>query len=79
MLHNLFDEYRFFPKYPDKELLITGELFGCLIKYQLVTPVRLAVALRNVLDSLKRPATSKMYKFGLVALTQFMNRLHEWP
>lgn len=26
MVHNLFDEYRFFPKYPDKELHTTGEL-----------------------------------------------------
>lgn len=25
MVHNLFDEYRFFPKYPDKELATTGE------------------------------------------------------
>ena len=24
MVHNLFDEYRFFPKYPDKELHTTG-------------------------------------------------------
>jgi CCR4-NOT transcription complex subunit 1 len=28
MIHNLFDEYRFFPKYPDKELKITAVLFG---------------------------------------------------
>lgn len=35
MIHNLFDEYRFFPKYPDKELQITGILFGSLIQHQL--------------------------------------------
>eukprot|EP00894_Picocystis_sp_ML_P005389 jgi/Pico_ML_1/55906/g1520.t2 len=27
MVHNLLDEYRFFPKYPDKELRITAVLF----------------------------------------------------
>jgi CCR4-NOT transcription complex subunit 1 len=32
MIHNLFDEYRFFHNYPDKELRITGILFGNLIK-----------------------------------------------
>lgn len=36
MVHNLFDEYRFFPKYPDKELNITAVLFGQLIHHQLV-------------------------------------------
>jgi hypothetical protein len=25
MVHNLFDEYRFFPKYPDRELHTTGK------------------------------------------------------
>lgn len=29
MVHNLFDEYRFFPKYPDKELATTGALPYC--------------------------------------------------
>jgi CCR4-NOT transcription complex subunit 1 len=24
MMHNLFDEYRFFPRYPERELLMTG-------------------------------------------------------
>ena len=36
MIHNLFDEYRFFSKYPEKELRITGILFGKLIQHQLV-------------------------------------------
>jgi CCR4-NOT transcription complex subunit 1 len=32
MVHNLFDEYRFFPKYPDRELHTTGGLpaRGCV-------------------------------------------------
>jgi hypothetical protein len=28
MVHNLFDEYRFFPKYPDRELHTTGAAAG---------------------------------------------------
>lgn len=33
MIHNLFDEYRFFSKYPEKELRITGILFGVTTSY----------------------------------------------
>lgn len=32
MLRNLFEEYRFFPQYPDKELHITAQLFGGIIE-----------------------------------------------
>jgi hypothetical protein len=38
MVHNLFDEYRFFPKYPEKELRITAVLFGGAA--QLLNPVQ---------------------------------------
>ena len=36
MIHNLFDEYKFFSRYPDKELVITSNLFGALIQHQIV-------------------------------------------
>ncbi len=79
MIHNLFDEYRFFQKYPDKELRITGILFGQLIQNQLVSYISLGIALRYVLEALKKPPNSKMFKFGLFALQQFKSRLIEWP
>lgn len=63
MIHNLFDEYRFFHKYPEKELKITGELFGAIINNHLVNGITLGIALRYVLEALKRPM-SKMYRFG---------------
>jgi len=55
MIHNLFDEYRFFGRYPDKELMITGTLFGALIQHQLVSYIPLGIALRYVLEG-RRPA-----------------------
>ena len=64
MVHNLFDEYRFFPKYPDKELRITAVLFGQLVQRQLVSNITLGVALRCVLDALRKPFGSKMFAFG---------------
>ncbi|KAI8341463.1 CCR4-Not complex component, Not1-domain-containing protein [Chlamydoabsidia padenii] len=79
MIHNLFDEYHFFPKYPDKELAITSILFGSLIQHQLVSYGPLGVALRCVLDALGNPSGSKMYNFGAQAIAQFQQRLPEWP
>jgi len=84
VIHNLFDEYRYFAKYPDKELRITGVLFGMLIQHQLVSnTTSLAIALRYVLDALRKAPTDepnvKMYKFGVFALEQFKSLLPKWP
>eukprot|EP00850_Spirogloea_muscicola_P015627 SM000121S26024 [mRNA] locus=s121:298001:312953:- [translate_table: standard] len=79
MIQSLFDEYRFFPRYPDRELQITAVLFGCLIKHQLVTHVTLGLALRCVLDALRKPLDSRMFQFGIRSLEQFLDRLVEWP
>lgn len=79
MIHNLFDEYSFFPKYPDKELSTTSILFGSIIQHRLVSYVPLGIALRYVLDALRNPLGSKMFTFGVQALRQFQSRLSEWP
>jgi CCR4-NOT transcription complex subunit 1 len=50
MVHNLFDEYRFFPNYPDPELDTTAALFGALLHHQLLTNITLGMALRHVLQ-----------------------------
>ncbi|XP_015889443.2 uncharacterized protein LOC107424219 isoform X1 [Ziziphus jujuba] len=79
MIANLFEEYRFFPKYPERQLKIAAILFGSVIKHQLVTHLTLGIALRCVLDALRKPADSKMFVFGTKALEQFVDRLIEWP
>jgi CCR4-NOT transcription complex subunit 1 len=79
MINNLFDEYRFFPRYPDKELHITATLFGAMIQKQLISSLTLGVALRYVLDALGKPLGSKMSTFGLDALAQFRLSLPLWP
>ncbi|XP_064398380.1 CCR4-NOT transcription complex subunit 1-like [Halichondria panicea] len=78
MLRNMFEEYKFFPQFPEKELQITGQLFGGIIEHELVTYMSLSLALRYVLESLKKPPSSKMYLFGLAALDKFKSRLHEF-
>eukprot|EP01083_Nonionella_stella_P068938 183388_1 len=79
MVHNLFDEYRFFCKYPEKELEITGTLFGLLVRHKLVTGLSLGLCLRYTLDSLGQPGDSKLFRFGLWSLEQFIGQIHEWP
>ena len=79
MVHNLFDEYRFFPNYPERALHITAMLFGQLIHHQLVSSITLGIALRYVMDALKKPSDSSMFKFGLTAINQFKQQLPGWP
>ena len=79
MLRNLFEEYRFFPQYPDKELHITAQLFGGIIERGLVTSyMALGLALRFVLEALRKPEGTKMYYFGIAALDRFKSRLKEY-
>ena len=79
MIHNLFDEYRFFPRYPDRELMITSILFGVLIQNQVFTSMALGVALRYILEALRQPVGSKLFQFGVNSLAHFQDRLVEWP
>lgn len=84
MLHTLFDEYRFFKDYPDRQLKITGVVFGSIIQYGLVSGGLLGLAVRCVLDALRtvEPAphpVGRFTKFGLCALERFKARCYEWP
>ncbi|KAE8230223.1 hypothetical protein CF326_g4782 [Tilletia indica] len=80
MVHTLFDEYRYFEMYyPQRELAMTAVVFGSLIQYQLIDSIPLGIAVRYVLDALRNPTESSMFKFGLQALMRFQNRLSEWP
>uniref|UniRef100_T1DC70 CCR4-NOT transcription complex subunit 1 n=1 Tax=Cupiennius salei TaxID=6928 RepID=T1DC70_CUPSA len=79
MIRNLFEEYRFFPQYPDKELITTAQLFGGIIDQNLVSYITLGLALRYVLESLKKPQGSKMFYFGITAMDKFKSRLKDYP
>ena len=79
MIRNLFKEYGFFPQYPDRELLITAQLFGGIIQMGLVKYMALVVALRYVLEALRKPHGSKMYFFGIAALDRFKSKLKDYP
>jgi hypothetical protein len=78
---NLFDEYQFkrIEKYNEPNLKLTGVLFGTLIQHKLVSSMTLGIALRYVLEALRKPPQHKMFRFGRFALDQFRGRLPEWP
>ncbi|GBE60038.1 CCR4-not transcription, putative [Babesia ovata] len=81
MLAILFNECRFFPKYPVQELAITAELFGKMIKEGLLTSNGnlLMLALRCILEALRRGKSSKMFQFGSIALSQFETAIANYP
>ena len=79
MIKNLFEEYKYFPQYPEKELHITAQLFGGIIEHGLVTMIPLGLALRFVLDAVRKTPDSKMYFFGIAALDRFKTRLKDYP
>jgi len=68
-------EFLFLEKWISDTLLEHGNsfgiLFGSLIQHQLVAFLPLGMALRYVLDLLRKPPNSKMFKFDLYALEQF--------
>ncbi|KAF8460372.1 CCR4-Not complex component, Not1-domain-containing protein [Kalaharituber pfeilii] len=78
MVHGLFDEYHCYPSYPLSALATTAVLFGSIIAFKLIDGIPLTVALGMVLDAVKHPADSPMYKFGLQALMNFPSRFSEW-
>lgn len=78
-IHNLCDEYRFFAKYPENELMMTAVLYGQLISHNLFPSQVMGNCLKAVLEALKKPPVNKLFKFGITSLFQFQNRLSEWP
>ncbi|SCM21694.1 CCR4-NOT transcription complex subunit 1, putative [Plasmodium chabaudi chabaudi] len=81
MLLILFNECKFFPKYPVEELEITAQLFGKLIKHNLLISYgnTLSVVLKCILEALKKGCDSKVFNFGITALEQFEDSLICYP
>jgi len=86
MIHSLLDEYRYFGQYPDRELKVTGHIFGALIEHRVLPAITNNVALKYILESLRRNAHNdaartdvNMFRFGMWALERARSRLREWP
>eukprot|EP01054_Gregarina_sp_Poly1_P008750 Gregarina_sp_Poly_1__8749@NODE_523_length_7729_cov_225_108588_g414_i0_p1_GENE_NODE_523_length_7729_cov_225_108588_g414_i0NODE_523_length_7729_cov_225_108588_g414_i0_p1_ORF_typecomplete_len1598_score287_46CNOT1_CAF1_bind/PF16415_5/6_9e64CNOT1_TTP_bind/PF16417_5/1_3e03CNOT1_TTP_bind/PF16417_5/3_2e32DUF3819/PF12842_7/1_7e32_NODE_523_length_7729_cov_225_108588_g414_i01054796 len=74
MLRTLFTECRHFPKYPPSELQRTAEFFGKLIRSELLMkrPELQLLATRCVMEALRKEPSSNIFKFGLLALHEFL-------
>lgn len=81
MLLVLFNECKFFPKYPPEELDITAKLFGKLIKNNLLMDYgnSLNIALMCILEAIRKENDIKMFNFGITALEQFEEYLLCYP
>ena len=68
---NIIDEFRFYQNFPEKELYITSDIFGMLIKHKIIEGKALIIFLKAISDSLEKEG--KMFKFGYKALMHFIN------
>jgi len=64
-------------KYPVKELVLTGQLFGGILERGLVDGKSLQIGLQIILVSLKN--TNSRYDFAVKALEILKNKIYEWP
>jgi hypothetical protein len=76
MLRNLFEEYKFFPQYPDKELHITAQLFGGIIEQGLVRYVLFTHLMLYVHNGIL--VLTVFYQFSLCAYCQLVPNLLAW-
>ncbi|XP_065914765.1 CCR4-NOT transcription complex subunit 1-like isoform X2 [Dysidea avara] len=79
MVRRMFEEYKYFPGFPEKELRITGQLFGGIIDQGLVPYMMFKIGLKCVLEALKKPPSNRMFMFGIAALDKFKGKLKDWP
>lgn len=73
-IKNLFEEYRFYPQYPERELLLTAQLFGGLFERGLFQSQALVAAFRVILEGLKKPIGSNLWSFAITALDRCKSR-----
>eukprot|EP01063_Lacrimia_lanifica_P029224 TRINITY_DN4419_c0_g2_i1.p1 TRINITY_DN4419_c0_g2~~TRINITY_DN4419_c0_g2_i1.p1 ORF type:complete len:2415 (+),score=1098.98 TRINITY_DN4419_c0_g2_i1:311-7246(+) len=81
MIRLLFDEFRSFEKYPERELKITANLLGEIVANNILNNKGLAHALKFVLQNLARrkEESDNLKNFSIWALDKFKHRLPEWP
>uniref|UniRef100_A0A0K0EDC4 CCR4-NOT transcription complex subunit 1 n=1 Tax=Strongyloides stercoralis TaxID=6248 RepID=A0A0K0EDC4_STRER len=77
VIKSLFEEYQYFKDYPIRELRVTAEVYGLLIKENIVTGQHLTYALNRIYESVKEK-DSPLYTFGLSAIAVFIEKLPQF-
>ena len=78
LIHCIFDEYKFYHQYPEKQIKKIAELFGKIINNNVIDGILLTVALKYILEGIKT-GKGTMYMFGTIALSQFIGKISLWP
>lgn len=79
-VHSLIDEYRFYAHdYPTPALGVTAVLFGSIISFGFVSSIPLSICLKYVQEALRDEPGSKMFSFGVQALSLFTHKAKDWP
>jgi len=77
MIHSLLDEYRFFHKYPEKELKTMATLFGQILNNSLLDDMIENIAVKYIIEGIKK-SSGKMFLFSTVALEQIVDKLNSF-
>jgi CCR4-NOT transcription complex subunit 1 len=79
-VHSLIDEYRFYAHdYPAQALSVTAVLFGSIINFGFVSSIPLSICLKYVQEALREEPGTKMFHFGVQAISLFTGKAKEWP
>lgn len=79
LVHGVLDKYRVLESESDRNVQLTGIIVGTFIQRQLISSMALGIALRYVLEALRKPTNSPYFRFGILALDQIKGKLAEWP
>ncbi len=67
-IEKLFKQYKYYSKYPKRELILTAQLFGGLIERSLFPNEVLTTAFQIILEGLKKPMGNYLWNFAIAAL-----------
>jgi CCR4-NOT transcription complex subunit 1 len=76
-IEKFFKQYKYYNKYPKRELLLTAQLFGGLIERGLFPTEFLAMAIQILLEGLKKPMGHYLWNFAIAALDRCKSKLRE--
>ncbi|TKR64612.1 hypothetical protein L596_025112 [Steinernema carpocapsae] len=78
VIKNLFEEFRFFHEYPERELKTTAEVYGGIIREDIIAGIQLVTAMRRITDALAVEHTTPLFKFVCVVLNACKFKLHQY-
>jgi hypothetical protein len=94
MIQFISDEIRYVGKYPSNETRITAEIVGSMLSKGFFvrvgprampeTPGQPAIApfaliMRGTVEALRRPTTSKLFRFGVIIVERVLSKIIKWP